>query len=100
MACRVRATAEDVLDKPKCRPGSKRNFTHCKDQLTYVHTNEGYLHVFRPYIEPLGGAYIGIGAGEGANDPPVHNPYYDFNDNILPLGAAYWMELVRQQLPL
>ncbi|MDA7417045.1 M20 family metallopeptidase [Xenophilus arseniciresistens] len=46
------------------------------------------------------GAYIGIGAGEGANDPPVHNPYYDFNDNILPLGAAYWVALVRQQLPV
>ena len=46
------------------------------------------------------GAYIGIGAGEGPNDPPVHNPYYDFNDNILPLGAAYWVALVRQQLPV
>jgi len=46
------------------------------------------------------GAYIGIGAGEGRNDPPVHNPYYDFNDNILPLGAAYWVALVRQQLPV
>ena len=45
------------------------------------------------------GAYIGIGAGEGPNDPNVHNPYYDFNDNILPLGAAYWVALVKQQLP-
>ena len=45
------------------------------------------------------GAYIGIGAGEGQNDPPIHNPYYDFNDNILPLGAAYWVALVKQQLP-
>ena len=45
------------------------------------------------------GAYIAIGAGEGPNDPPVHNPYYDFNDNILPLGAAYWVALVQQQLP-
>lgn len=44
------------------------------------------------------GAYIGIGAGEGENDPPVHNPYYDFNDAILPLGAAYWVALVKQQL--
>src|SRR5688500_16308575 len=58
-------TAEDVLDKPKCRPGSKRNFTTCKDQQTYVHTSEGYLHVFRPYIEPLGGAYVGIGSDQG-----------------------------------
>ncbi|MFD2754387.1 M20 aminoacylase family protein [Comamonas terrae] len=46
------------------------------------------------------GAYIVIGAGEGPNDPPVHNPYYDFNDNILPLGAAYWVELVKKQLPV
>lgn len=45
------------------------------------------------------GAYICIGAGETANDPPLHNPYYDFNDAILPLGAAYWVELVKQQLP-
>jgi amidohydrolase/hippurate hydrolase len=44
------------------------------------------------------GAYIGIGAGEGPNDPPIHNPYYDFNDRILPLGAAYWVALVKQQL--
>jgi amidohydrolase len=46
------------------------------------------------------GAYIAIGAGEGPSDPPVHNPYYDFNDNILPLGAAYWVALVKQQLPV
>jgi amidohydrolase/hippurate hydrolase len=45
------------------------------------------------------GAYICLGAGEGPNDPPLHNPYYDFNDAILPLGAAYWVELVKQQLP-
>ena len=45
------------------------------------------------------GAYIGIGAGEGPNDPPIHNPYYDFNDAILPLGAAYWVALVKRQLP-
>ncbi len=45
------------------------------------------------------GAYICIGAGETDNDPPLHNPYYDFNDAILPLGAAYWVELVKQQLP-
>ena len=45
-------------------------------------------------------ACICIGAGETANDPPLHNPYYDFNDAILPLGAAYWVELVKQQLPV
>jgi amidohydrolase len=46
------------------------------------------------------GAYISIGAGETGNDPQLHNPYYDFNDAILPLGAAYWVALVKQQLPV
>lgn len=46
------------------------------------------------------GAYIAIGAGEGPDDPPLHNPYYDFNDKILPLGAAYWVALVQRQLPV
>lgn len=45
------------------------------------------------------GAYICIGAGETGSDPALHNPYYDFNDAILPMGAAFWVQLVQQQLP-
>ena len=29
----------------------------------------------------------------------VHNPHYDFNDEILPIGATYWVELARELLP-
>jgi len=29
----------------------------------------------------------------------VHNPGYDFNDAILPIGASYWVKLVEQLLP-
>lgn len=51
-------------------------------------------------LQKCPGAYIVIGAGEGPDEAaPLHNPYYDFNDNILPLGAAYWVALVKQQLP-
>lgn len=45
------------------------------------------------------GAYIGIGAGERGDEPSLHNPYYDFNDAVLPLGAAYWVALVSEVLP-
>lgn len=45
------------------------------------------------------GAYIKIGSAESKEDPPLHNPYYDFNDGVLPIGAAYWATLVTQQLP-
>ncbi len=42
------------------------------------------------------GCYVWIGNGtEGAN---VHNPHYDFNDQILPVGASYWARLVENLL--
>ncbi|MCD7100046.1 M20 aminoacylase family protein [Stenotrophomonas sp. MMGLT7] len=44
------------------------------------------------------GAYIGIGTRRGADTAPVHNAHYDFNDDALPLGAAYWIALARRQL--
>ncbi|MFT4198063.1 MAG: M20/M25/M40 family metallo-hydrolase [Pseudoxanthomonas sp.] len=50
-------------------------------------------------LQAVPDAYIGMGAGRGPDTPHVHNPHYDFNDEALPLGAAYWVDLVRQQLP-
>jgi len=38
------------------------------------------------------GCYLRI--GNGTNAPGVHNPRYDFNDEILPIGASYWARLV------
>lgn len=46
------------------------------------------------------GAYIILGTATGENDPPVHNPYYDFNDDALPVGAKYWVTLARQFCPI
>lgn len=44
------------------------------------------------------GCYIWIGAGEtGAF---LHHPKYDFNDDLIPLGARYWVELAERALPL
>ena len=42
------------------------------------------------------GSYVWLGAGEDQMN--LHNPAYDFNDEILPLGAAYWTSLVAQTL--
>lgn len=42
------------------------------------------------------GAYIWMGNGE--DSPSLHNPRYDFNDALLPLGTRYWVELVRALL--
>lgn len=45
------------------------------------------------------GCYVWIGNGDGAGGCHVHNPNYDFNDEILPLGASYWAALVEEILP-
>jgi amidohydrolase len=45
------------------------------------------------------GSYIFLGACGGAHSCMVHNPGYDFNDAVLPLGVRYWLALVRQELP-
>ena len=45
------------------------------------------------------GSYIMLGGGRGKDDAMVHHPRYDFNDEILPVGASYWATLTEQLLP-
>ena len=45
------------------------------------------------------GAYVWLGNGTGsAGGCMVHNPGYDFNDAVLPVGAAFWVRLVETAL--
>ncbi|OSJ19447.1 amidohydrolase [Bradyrhizobium canariense] len=37
-------------------------------------------------------------AGHGAGPCMLHNPSYDFNDEIIPLGATYWVRLAEAWL--
>jgi hippurate hydrolase len=45
------------------------------------------------------GCYIWIGNGPTADGRSLHSARYDFNDEILPLGASYWCTLVESILP-
>ena len=52
------------------------------------------------------GCYIWIGNGDGDHRMPghgmgpcmLHNSSYDFNDDLLPLGASYWVMLATRKL--
>ncbi len=52
------------------------------------------------------GAYVFIGNGDGAHRDGghglgpcmLHNPSYDFNDELIPLGATYWVRLAQSWL--
>lgn len=52
------------------------------------------------------GCYVFIGNGDGTHREMghglgpcnLHNPSYDFNDELLPIGASYWVRLAEQFL--
>ena len=52
------------------------------------------------------GAYVFIGNGDGSHRSAghglgpcmLHNPSYDFNDELIPLGATFWVRLVERFL--
>jgi amidohydrolase len=44
------------------------------------------------------GCYVWLGNGPGTGGCTLHNPHYDFNDDILPLGISYWVKLVETAL--
>ena len=53
---------------------------------------------FMLQARPGGFIMIGNGTAKDGSVHHVHTPGYDFNDEILTLGVAYWVQLVRAEL--
>jgi hippurate hydrolase len=51
-----------------------------------------YMLVERP------GTYFFLGAAKGENDYQLHHPSFNFNDDLIPVGAAFWTELAETYL--
>jgi hippurate hydrolase len=49
-------------------------------------------------LEAKSGAYAFLGQAGPAASCMVHSPHYDFNDDLLPIGASYWVSLVDETL--
>jgi len=56
---------------------------------------------FSYMLEARPGCYVwlGIGPGKGEAGCMLHSSSYDFNDDVLPTGASYWVKLVENELP-
>ncbi len=54
---------------------------------------------FAYMLQAKPGCYVWLGNGPGSGGCTLHNPHYDFNDDLLPLGVAYWVRLVARALP-
>ena len=59
---------------------------------------------FSFYLEQVPGCYLFVGNGggehrdsryEGMGPCELHNPNYDFNDELLPVGSTYWVRLAQ-----
>jgi hippurate hydrolase len=47
-------------------------------------------------LEQRPGAFNFMGNGDTAG---LHNPGYDFNDELIPFGCSYWVKLVEKAMP-
>ena len=55
---------------------------------------------FAHFSAAVPGCFLLMGNGEtGAHGQPLHSNDYDFNDDLLTVGAAFWTALVRDRLP-
>ncbi|MEX0637706.1 MAG: M20 aminoacylase family protein [Burkholderiales bacterium] len=55
---------------------------------------------FAYMLQARPGAYVFLGQGGAALGCLLHNPAYDFNDEVIPLGAGYLAALAEESLPL
>jgi amidohydrolase len=63
---------------------------------------------FAYMLQEKPGCYVFLGNGEGDHRAgghglgpcQLHNASYDFNDQLLPIGASYWVKLAEMSLPL
>ena len=52
---------------------------------------------FSYMLEERPGCYFHVGQGVGV---PVHNPEYDFNDDLSPIGASFFAKLIEKSNPI
>ena len=76
----VRQAATDVVGEDRVAP------TDC------IMAGEDFAF----FLEQVPGCYFLLGNGDGSE---VHTPTYNFNDDIIPIGASIFSRLVEQQMP-
>ncbi len=64
---------------------------HCDRSATPMMGAEDFSYM----LESRPGAFIFIGQGDSAG---LHHPEYDFNDEIIPIGCSYWVNLAETTL--
>ncbi|MBP3759741.1 MAG: amidohydrolase [Firmicutes bacterium] len=53
---------------------------------------------FGRFLREIPGCFVFFGSGKGTDDPDLHNARFDFNDDILEIGAGFFAQIVRDRL--
>ena len=73
----VASFIEDPVDeKPVCQGFKGHSTLKCRDPNNYVKPNETRQHLWYPYIENLGGGYIGVGSDQGYTFAAIQKAEY------------------------
>lgn len=68
------------------------------DQVIYQEAREMGAEDFSYMLQARPGAFMML--GQGQDSAGLHQPDYDFNDAIAPIGASYFARLVERALPV
>lgn len=107
---RLSGTRIDVRYERRYPPtiNSAEETEHCRQVAEQLVGPQGVAYPVEPLmaaedfafmLQAKPGCYVFIGNGPGESGCMLHNPRYDFNDRILPMGSSYWVRLVEHLLP-
>ncbi len=90
-------TVNSVPEANFCCEVAREVFGH-EHVLTDIQPSMG-AEDFSYMLREKPGCYVWLGNGPGTGGCTLHNPHYDFNDDLLTLGVDYWVNLVKKALP-
>lgn len=82
--------AQHCLAALHATPGVDKTFLNPRPSMA----SEDFSYM----LQHAKGCYIWLGNSDAQHDAKLHNANYEFNDEILPIGANYWISLVGRLL--
>jgi amidohydrolase len=89
-------TVNSAAETELCRQAAGAVFGETKVRRDDIPSMAAEDFAYMLQVKP--GCYVWLGNGPGTGGCSLHNPHYDFNDEILPLGISYWVKLVETVL--
>ena len=89
-------TVNSLAETELCRQAAAAVFGEARVRRDDIPSMAAEDFAYMLQVKP--GCYVWLGNGPGTGGCSLHNPHYDFNDEILPLGISYWVSLVETAL--